>query len=149
MIFLRISVGFKGLFAFILCVVYIESNTIYLYISFLGGYIMNMNFKKIAYLTLWMVGSLLFQPAIFGATSSPCRQWPAAPPTSGCNGCNPLLSTEKEPDMIKKSLATAALLLAGKILNPWQQAMGLWNSYRRLAHSRDEYDALMAAKEEF
>ena len=31
----------------------------------------------------------------------------------------------------------AALLLAGKILNPWQQAMGLWNSYRRLAHSRD------------
>ncbi|WP_254930087.1 ABC transporter transmembrane domain-containing protein [Cyanobium sp. BA20m-14] len=38
----------------------------------------------------------------------------------------------------------AALLLAGKILNPWQQAMGLWNSYRRLAHSRDEYDALMA-----
>ena len=38
----------------------------------------------------------------------------------------------------------AALLLAGKILNPWQQAMGLWSSYRRLAHSRDEYDALMA-----
>ncbi|MEX0588215.1 MAG: ABC transporter transmembrane domain-containing protein [Cyanobium sp.] len=38
----------------------------------------------------------------------------------------------------------AALLLAGKILAPWQQAMGLWNSYRRLAHSRDEYDALMA-----
>ncbi|MEB3352802.1 MAG: ABC transporter transmembrane domain-containing protein [Cyanobacteriota bacterium] len=38
----------------------------------------------------------------------------------------------------------AALLLAGKILSPWQQAMGLWNSYRRLAHSRDEYDALMA-----
>ena len=38
----------------------------------------------------------------------------------------------------------AALLLAGKILTPWQQAMGLWSSYRRLAHSRDEYDALMA-----
>ncbi|MCP9790156.1 hypothetical protein KBY99_14410 [Cyanobium sp. Maggiore-St4-Cus] len=38
----------------------------------------------------------------------------------------------------------AALLLAGKILTPWQQAMGLWNSYRRLAHARDEYDALMA-----
>ena len=37
----------------------------------------------------------------------------------------------------------AALLLAGKILTPWQQAMGLWNSYRRLGHSRDEYDALM------
>ena len=38
----------------------------------------------------------------------------------------------------------AALLLAGKILTPWQQAMGLWNSYRRLGHSRDEFDALMA-----
>ena len=38
----------------------------------------------------------------------------------------------------------AALLLAGKILNPWQQAMGLWNSYRRLSHARDEYEALMA-----
>ena len=38
----------------------------------------------------------------------------------------------------------AALLLAGKILSPWQQAMGLWSSYRRLAHSRDEYDSLMA-----
>ena len=38
----------------------------------------------------------------------------------------------------------AALLLAGKILTPWQQAMDLWNSYRRLAHARDEYDALMA-----
>ena len=38
----------------------------------------------------------------------------------------------------------AAILLLGKILSPWQQAMGLWNSYRRLAHSRDEYDALMA-----
>ncbi|MFM7313837.1 MAG: ABC transporter transmembrane domain-containing protein [Cyanobium sp.] len=38
----------------------------------------------------------------------------------------------------------AALLLAGKILNPWQQAMGLWNSYRRLSHARDEYQALMA-----
>lgn len=38
----------------------------------------------------------------------------------------------------------ASILLLGKILAPWQQAMGLWNSYRRLAHSRDEYDALMA-----
>jgi ABC-type bacteriocin/lantibiotic exporter with double-glycine peptidase domain len=38
----------------------------------------------------------------------------------------------------------AALLLAGKILNPWQQAMSLWSSYRRLAHARDEFDALMA-----
>ncbi len=38
----------------------------------------------------------------------------------------------------------AALLLAGKILSPWQQAIGLWNSYRRLGHARDEYEALMA-----
>lgn len=32
----------------------------------------------------------------------------------------------------------AALLLAGKILAPWQQAIGLWNSYRRMGHARDE-----------
>ena len=38
----------------------------------------------------------------------------------------------------------ASILLLGKILSPWQQAMGLWNSYRRLAHSRDEFDSLMA-----
>jgi ABC-type bacteriocin/lantibiotic exporter with double-glycine peptidase domain len=38
----------------------------------------------------------------------------------------------------------AALLLAGKILSPWQQAMALWSSYRRMAHARDEFDALMA-----
>ena len=38
----------------------------------------------------------------------------------------------------------AALLLAGKILSPWQQALGLWSSYRRLSHAREEYDALMA-----
>ncbi|EDY37992.1 ABC transporter RzcB, putative [Cyanobium sp. PCC 7001] len=38
----------------------------------------------------------------------------------------------------------AALLLGGKILSPWQQAMALWSSYRRLSHARDEYDALMA-----
>lgn len=37
----------------------------------------------------------------------------------------------------------AALLLAGKILTPWQQALGLWSSYRRLTHSRDEFAALM------
>jgi len=47
-------------------------------------------------------------------------------------------------DLMVGALA-AALLLAGKILTPWQQAMGLWNSYRRLGHSRDEYDALMAS----
>ena len=38
----------------------------------------------------------------------------------------------------------AALLLAGKILAPWQQAMALWNSYRRLGHARDEHEQLMA-----
>jgi ATP-binding cassette, subfamily C, bacterial LapB len=38
----------------------------------------------------------------------------------------------------------AALLLSGKILSPWQQAMALWNSYRRLGHARDEYEQLMA-----
>ena len=38
----------------------------------------------------------------------------------------------------------SSILLLGKILSPWQQAMGLWNSYRRLAHSREEYKALMA-----
>ncbi|MFQ6539723.1 MULTISPECIES: ABC transporter transmembrane domain-containing protein [Aphanothece] len=38
----------------------------------------------------------------------------------------------------------AALLLGGKILAPWQQAMALWSSYRRLSHARDEFDALMA-----
>ena len=37
----------------------------------------------------------------------------------------------------------ASILLLGKILSPWQQAMALWNSYRRLSHSRDEFDALM------
>jgi len=46
-------------------------------------------------------------------------------------------------DLLVGALA-AALLLAGKILTPWQQAMGLWSSYRRLAHSRDEFDELMA-----
>lgn len=38
---------------------------------------------------------------------------------------------------------SAALLLAGKILSPWQQAMSLWSSYRRLGHARDEYSELM------
>jgi len=37
----------------------------------------------------------------------------------------------------------ACLLLAGKILQPWQQAMGLWSSYRRLIHAREELDTLM------
>jgi ABC-type bacteriocin/lantibiotic exporter with double-glycine peptidase domain len=47
-------------------------------------------------------------------------------------------------DRLLVGALAAALLLLGKILNPWQQAMGLWNSYRRMAHSRDEYDELMA-----
>ncbi|WP_255010306.1 ABC transporter transmembrane domain-containing protein [Cyanobium sp. ATX 6F1] len=38
----------------------------------------------------------------------------------------------------------ACLLLGGKILQPWQQALGLWSSYRRLIHARDELDTLMA-----
>ena len=42
----------------------------------------------------------------------------------------------------------AALLLSGKILAPWQQAMALWSSYRRLGHARDEYDTLMALSTE-
>ena len=47
-------------------------------------------------------------------------------------------------DRLLVGALAAALLLLGKILSPWQQAMGLWNSYRRLSHSRDEYDALIA-----
>ncbi len=42
----------------------------------------------------------------------------------------------------------AALLLGGKILQPWQQALGLWSSYRRLIHARDELDTLMALPSE-
>lgn len=42
----------------------------------------------------------------------------------------------------------AALLLGGKVLQPWQQALGLWSSYRRLIHSRDELNALMSLPEE-
>lgn len=38
----------------------------------------------------------------------------------------------------------ACLLLSGKVLSPWQQALGLWHSYRRLTHSRDEFELLMA-----
>ncbi len=45
-------------------------------------------------------------------------------------------------DLLSGALA-AALLLGGKILAPWQQAMGLWNSYRRLTHARDEFELLM------
>jgi ATP-binding cassette subfamily C protein LapB len=45
-------------------------------------------------------------------------------------------------DLLSGSLA-AALLLGGKILSPWQQAMALWNSYRRLTHARSEFDVLM------
>lgn len=37
----------------------------------------------------------------------------------------------------------ACLLLGGKILQPWQQALGLWSSYRRLIHARSELEALM------
>lgn len=37
----------------------------------------------------------------------------------------------------------ACLLLGGKILQPWQQALGLWSSYRRMIHARSELEALM------
>ncbi|WP_259719827.1 ABC transporter transmembrane domain-containing protein [Synechococcus sp. CS-1328] len=50
-------------------------------------------------------------------------------------------------DLLSGALA-AALLLGGKILSPWQQAMGLWNSYRRLTHAREEFDVLMATPTE-
>ncbi|WP_231597846.1 ABC transporter transmembrane domain-containing protein [Synechococcus sp. CBW1002] len=50
-------------------------------------------------------------------------------------------------DLLSGALA-AALLLGGKILSPWQQAMGLWNSYRRLTHARQEFDLLMATPTE-
>jgi ATP-binding cassette subfamily C protein LapB len=38
----------------------------------------------------------------------------------------------------------ACLLLGGKILQPWQQALDLWSNYRRLIHARDELVMLMA-----
>jgi len=38
----------------------------------------------------------------------------------------------------------ASILLLGKILSPWQQAINLLNSYRRLSHSRDEYKSLIS-----
>jgi ABC-type bacteriocin/lantibiotic exporter with double-glycine peptidase domain len=47
-------------------------------------------------------------------------------------------------DRLLVGALAACLLLAGKVLGPWQQAMGLWNNYRRLGHARDQYDALMA-----
>jgi ABC-type bacteriocin/lantibiotic exporter with double-glycine peptidase domain len=47
-------------------------------------------------------------------------------------------------DQLLVGALAACLLLAGKVLSPWQQAMALWNSYRRLSHAREEYDGLMA-----
>lgn len=38
----------------------------------------------------------------------------------------------------------ACLLLGGKILQPWQEGLGLWSSYRRLSHARQELEQLMA-----
>ena len=46
-------------------------------------------------------------------------------------------------DRLMVGALAACLLLVGKIFNPWQQAMALWNSFRRLAHTWDEYDSLM------
>lgn len=47
-------------------------------------------------------------------------------------------------DRLLVGALAACLLLAGKVLAPWQQAMGLWSNYRRLGYARDQYDALMA-----
>jgi len=47
-------------------------------------------------------------------------------------------------DRLMVGALAACLLLVGKIFNPWQQAMALWNSFRRLGHTWDQYDALMA-----
>lgn len=47
-------------------------------------------------------------------------------------------------DRLNVGALAACLLLAGKVLTPWQQSIGLWNSYRRLSHARHEFDALMA-----
>ena len=38
----------------------------------------------------------------------------------------------------------ACLLLGGKILQPWQEGLGLWSSYRRMSHARQELAQLMA-----
>ncbi|QEY31883.1 hypothetical protein EVJ50_06140 [Synechococcus sp. RSCCF101] len=46
-------------------------------------------------------------------------------------------------DRLLVGALAACLLLAGKVLSPWQQAMSLWNSYRRFTHSRSEYEHLM------
>ena len=46
-------------------------------------------------------------------------------------------------DRLHVGALAACLLLSGKVLSPWQQAMGLWNSYRRLSHAREEFEALM------
>lgn len=46
-------------------------------------------------------------------------------------------------DRLMVGALAACLLLVGKIFNPWQQAMVLWNSFRRLAHTWDEYESLM------
>lgn len=47
-------------------------------------------------------------------------------------------------DRLLVGALAACLLLAGKVLAPWQQAMVLWSNYRRLGYARDQYDALMA-----
>ena len=46
-------------------------------------------------------------------------------------------------DRLLVGALAACLLLVGKIFSPWQQAMTFWNSFRRLGHSFDEYEALM------
>jgi len=47
-------------------------------------------------------------------------------------------------DRLHVGALAACLLLAGKVLTPWQQSIALWNSYRRLSHARHEFESLMA-----
>ncbi|ABI47362.1 ABC transporter transmembrane domain-containing protein [Synechococcus sp. CC9311] len=47
-------------------------------------------------------------------------------------------------DRLLVGALAAAILLIGKIFNPWQRLSTLWSSYRSLVHSQDEYQALMS-----
>ena len=47
-------------------------------------------------------------------------------------------------DRLLVGALASAILLIGKIFNPWQRLSTLWSSYRSLVHSQDEYQALMS-----
>ena len=47
-------------------------------------------------------------------------------------------------DRLLVGALASAILLIGKIFNPWQRLSTLWSSYRSLMHSQDEYQALMS-----